>query len=641
MSNLQDSIQHKPLYVFSLPEELLSALVPVDKETEEEVQIEWKQQALVTSQALQRLEINEDQDTLTCRTCDITFTPTEREEHRKHYNTDWHRYNIKRRLVLDTTPVSFIEFEKLLADLSDSISGTDSEDTDEESDTEVSHDRVNALVGKQKSVLPDYETTKGPNEEGSLLQKRYSAMVWFNAKPLLPGSIHLGVYRTLFSKAADVAAIQALQSKKYEGRPRFWTILMLGGGHFAGCVVDVNQSKGISEPSVDKQVKLITHKSFHRYTTRRKQGGAQSSNDNAKGKANSAGAQIRRYNEQLLQKEVRELLSQWKSHIDRSELVLVHAPSNNRKIVYGYENAVLTKENPKVKSIPFVTKRPTLSELKRVFLEVSTLKVVEMDEEAILAHKNKAIEKEEKARQLLEKSKQQKPANLATKQKVETSPELEKLVGLVRQGKTSVIFSYLSKHKDIQVSSILPSYITAEDSGRFPTLLHLASHYGHRSLVEALLMEAHADPTVKSEGGKTAYEVAKDKSIRNVFRRCMHEMPEKWAWLEEARVPSPLTPEAEQEQLEKERVKKEKEEAKARLVEEERLQREAEEEAKEQQLKAAEEVRKRGKANVLVAKALIGSQGNMANMSPEARARLEREKRAKAAEERMRRMAGN
>ena len=36
------------------------------------------------------------------------------------------------------------------------------------------------------------------------------------------------------------------------------------------------------------------------YLARRKQGGAQSSNDMAKGKANSAGAMIRRYNEQAL-----------------------------------------------------------------------------------------------------------------------------------------------------------------------------------------------------------------------------------------------------------------------------------------------------------------------------------------------------
>jgi len=44
---------------------------------------------------------------------------------------------------------------------------------------------------------------------------------------------------------------------------------------------------------------------FIRYTTRRKQGGSQASNDNAKGKAKSAGANLRRYNEQMIEQVCR------------------------------------------------------------------------------------------------------------------------------------------------------------------------------------------------------------------------------------------------------------------------------------------------------------------------------------------------
>ena len=76
---------------------------------------------------------------------------------------------------------------------------------------------------------------------------------------------------------------------------------------------------------------------------RRKQGGSQANNDNAKGKAKSAGAELRRYNETALQKSIRVLIEQWKSIIEESELIFIHAPSYNKNIIYNYEGAVLKK----------------------------------------------------------------------------------------------------------------------------------------------------------------------------------------------------------------------------------------------------------------------------------------------------------
>lgn len=61
---------------------------------------------------------------------------------------------------------------------------------------------------------------------------------------------------------------------------------MLGGGHFAGAVFMGGQP--------------ILHKTFHCYTVRQGQGGSQSSKDNKSGGSHpkSAGASLRRYNEQ-------------------------------------------------------------------------------------------------------------------------------------------------------------------------------------------------------------------------------------------------------------------------------------------------------------------------------------------------------
>ncbi|KAF1783553.1 Ankyrin repeat-containing domain [Phytophthora cactorum] len=64
-----------------------------------------------------------------------------------------------------------------------------------------------------------------------------------------------------------------------------WAVFLLRSGRFAGAVFDKD--------------KALCHKTFQRYTTRRKQGGAQSASD-ANGKAKSAGATLRRYNEAAL-----------------------------------------------------------------------------------------------------------------------------------------------------------------------------------------------------------------------------------------------------------------------------------------------------------------------------------------------------
>ena len=69
---------------------------------------------------------------------------------------------------------------------------------------------------------------------------------------------------------------------------RTWALIMLGSGHFSAGIFRLADGE-----CRDK-------KSIHKYTTRKKQGGAQSANDSAKGKAKSAGAQIRRANEVAL-----------------------------------------------------------------------------------------------------------------------------------------------------------------------------------------------------------------------------------------------------------------------------------------------------------------------------------------------------
>lgn len=113
--------QQQAINVFDIPKELLDQLEPVERDTEAvwglAAENEEHQDDNVNAKALERLQIQEErlanqENELTCNTCAITFQ--DREEQRQHFSTDWHRYNIKRKVVLDVKPVTLSEFEAIL-----------------------------------------------------------------------------------------------------------------------------------------------------------------------------------------------------------------------------------------------------------------------------------------------------------------------------------------------------------------------------------------------------------------------------------------------------------------------------------------------------------------------------------------------
>jgi hypothetical protein len=91
---------------------------------------------------------------------------------------------------------------------------------------------------------------------------------------------------------------------------------------------------------------------------RRKQGGGQSANDSAKGAAHSAGATLRRYGEQALQEDIRNLLVEWVDEIDVCERIWMRASGKTRKIFWDYKDAPLSKDDNRLRGFPFPTRRP-------------------------------------------------------------------------------------------------------------------------------------------------------------------------------------------------------------------------------------------------------------------------------------------
>jgi hypothetical protein len=119
--------------------------------------------------------------------------------------------------------------------------------------------------------------------------------------------------------------------------------------------------------------RCLLHKRFHRYTTRRKQGGSQSAHD-AKGKAaNSVGAQMRRAGEQHLKQDIADLLTsrQWQPLIDASRRVVVACPTAMRAQLF--QTDVLERRDPRVLVVPFMVGRPALLETQRIATALATV----------------------------------------------------------------------------------------------------------------------------------------------------------------------------------------------------------------------------------------------------------------------------
>ncbi|KAL8816247.1 MAG: hypothetical protein Q9223_004706 [Gallowayella weberi] len=274
-----------------------------------------------------------------CVLCSAKFPDLQ--EQRRHVRSDWHNYNLKQKLRGHKI-VTEAEFDKLVEDLDESLSGSDSSDSEDDDDQKES--TLTTLLKKQARI--QHSEPEALDEFLPKKRKRGSGkppFVWFSTS-LLPSNTSLGIYRALFTPTEQepeqdlVKVVRSKQIKPVPSKPPTDAsngvplpsvmtspqifLCMVGGGHFAGMIVSLAPKYGRkSTGAEERQATVIAHKTFHRYTTRRKQGGAQSSNDMAKGAAHSAGASIRRYNEAALESEIRALLTEWRDFIDKSQLI--------------------------------------------------------------------------------------------------------------------------------------------------------------------------------------------------------------------------------------------------------------------------------------------------------------------------------
>lgn len=194
------------------------------------------------------------------------------------------------------------------------------------------------------------------------------------------------------------------------------------------------------------------------------------------------------------------------------------------------------------------------------------------------------------------------------------------------------------------------------------SLLQVAAQSGHEAVVQWLLFDLHADPMTPvslawtREGGiesdasdvesspagsrRTAYDLARSRAVRDVFRRCAGDHPDWWDWFGVAHVPSALSKEKEEERDDKKKQRRKGLREKMR----EREARERDREKTSDVVVPVEEPLKVKKESASGAQKLGGSSGStdgIAGLTPEMRAKVERERRARAAEARLKLLGGH
>ena len=313
-------------------------------------------------------------------------------EMREHHGSDFHRHN-RRRLRDGRAPVTEAEFEAMLRtnDLSDlsSISGSDDSDSDDARDdsgdeslatnSRAADERVSSSISRKEK-----ETTNS------------------NAKIVVEAEdgSRFGVWRCLAAPASSsrdvdrVAALAALRDVRGGvDRDRPWVIILARGGHFAATAFDPTRFVTTKETKtltdlVPVSAATSARKTFHRYVVRAKAGGRQSGADGGGKTIKSAGSSVRRANEAALERDIRALFHVdpvWKSTVVAASLIFVSASKTDERTLFSGADAPLSRDDARVRRVPFATKRPTFNETRRVVGKLALVSFDVCDEKVTIA----------------------------------------------------------------------------------------------------------------------------------------------------------------------------------------------------------------------------------------------------------------
>jgi hypothetical protein len=339
--------------------------------------------------------------------------------------------------------------------------------------------------------------------------------------------------------------------------------------------------------------------------------------------------------------------SEWKQELDKCKCIFIRVPSYNKNVListssnnliassseYNPSQAPFSKNDPRLRHIPFMTFRPTFNEVKRTHTVLSRL---EHFNDSYLEFQSNYKTKLNNSK--ISSSKSVAKANNKNKQKKERNKIKEKVKKEVvesEEEKADQRDDMIEKESDLEDNDEFIQNLNQQDLKLFNefytacftnnsnklqeilaendlnlnqkllnkrlnrengfTLLHLSSKLGHGECVWLLLL-AGSDPSRNDLTHKSmvAYDLAANKSTRDQFRRFMNDYPDRYDYVA-AKITSPLSAEKmnEKSEKEKERKKQQRNKKKQKDAELKAKQKEKEEEMKQknQFLKSSEETK--------------------------------------------------
>jgi hypothetical protein len=233
------------------------------------------------------------------------------------------------------------EEEKEGSSSSEASGESDNEQEEEANTVEESVDKVSPLptpstADASKPAVPSSRPSKPKkaphinkeNRQRMQLVKLYTDNLVCESLPLDDDSV-LELPSNLLGKEdrrPDVLARDKCRyflnlSEKMQKEKAPVVVLLLRSGRFAGGVFQGDR--------------CLAHRAFQRYTVRKGQGKAQSSQDKSKSKAKSMGAQLRRAGEQSLKEDIHATILEWKDYIQKASLIML-SQNNEDDDICGY-----------------------------------------------------------------------------------------------------------------------------------------------------------------------------------------------------------------------------------------------------------------------------------------------------------------
>lgn len=321
-------------------------------------------------------------------------------------------------------------------------------------------------------------------------------------------------------------------------------VLLLRSGRFAAAVFSGGE--------------CLKHTSSQRYTVRKGQGKAQSSQDGNR-RPKSIGAQLRRAGEQSLKEDIQTTLGDWKEFFQQAGLILLSCPKTMRSTLFAPElGSILPRNDPRIRSIPFDVGRPSFEGACVVHEAIMTVLIGEesqnQSEYTGPSDDTTPLQQEDLPNQ---KSPHQEVLDPIAPEVIPIS----ELHEAARHGNLSLLLDLLRE---------IPEGLIDQPAGYdFMTPLHFAAESSSKvdpvtsaACVSALIIQGHADPAKVDARLRLPYFLACHEKTREAFRKARAVLGEEYCDWDRAKVGPPLTEDDINLKKEKEAEKKRRKKAK-------------------------------------------------------------------------------